>query len=797
MAWSALVALWLLAAPAGAATIQFQRKLIADAATPGAGLLYNPTSIAIGPDGKLYVANQNGRIFVFTLDGNHNVTGVNIIYSVFFTPNHNSDGSPAPGEYGRLVLGLSFDPASTPERPVLYVTHSDPRIGINNSAIAQAIDTHSGTLTRLVGPDWENPANRTDLITGLPRSRENHGPVGMSWGSDGWLYVSVGGNTNNGAPSTFFSDLPEYFLSAAILRANVHNPGFHPMDVRGITAKNQELPGLFEVFATGYRNTYDLVWHSNGNLYGVDNGANGGLGGTPGPQHGCPGGQAVAQPNQWDHLHAIHFGAYAGHPNPARGECVFNDGSVYSPALGALPNYTPPLIELEKGASTDGIAEYQSAAFGGAMAGNLIAASYGGDENVRRFVLSPDGYSVIGVTTLGKFNQPLDVAVDYAGVIYVAEHGGSSVTALIPEKGAGGGACPKNGPPAGTDSDGDGFTDADELANESDFCNAASFPPDFDADKLSDLKDPDDDNDGVADKADAFFFDAANGAATGAFAFEWNPGDPPYGGFANTGFTGVMLVDAGPRYNPNNLHVGAAGGFLSLTTTGGSAEGETNDQENALQIGVDATAPLRLHARITEPFGGVTPLAGQQGGIFAARGPDDYVALFLAADAGGKPGVRLVREQGGAARTLAEKALTLPGPKNVELILEVDAVRRQLRAFYDADGTTATAALGAGTVEASTDPALGEFFAPGLAVGLMTTHGASGMPATFVYDYFRLSRFDGLAPAHDGSGREIAPVKAAARAKRSANMFGCASQSAGSVMPVLAMLAFMAWVRRR
>lgn len=752
--WGLIVTSWLTAAPVAAGTIQFERKLIADASTPGAGLLYNPTSIAVGPDGKLYVANQTGRIFALTLDAGHNVTGVKLIETIFFSPNRNSDGSKAADVYGRLVLGLSFDPAGTPEHPVLYVTHSDPRIGENNSAVAQAIDNHSGVLTRLTGPDYDNPANRTDLITGLPRSRENHAPAGMSWGNDGWLYFTVGSNTNNGAPSTFFSGLPEYYLTSAVLRANVKSGGFHPIDVRGITGRGQELPGLFEVFATGYRNTYDIVWHSNGNLYGVDNGANGGLGGTPGPQSGCPGGQAVAQPNQWDHLHAIYFGSYGGHPNPARGECVFNDGSLYSPALAPLPNYTPPLIELEKGASTDGIAEYQSAAFVGAMAGNLIAATYGGDENVRRFVLSPDGYSVIGVTTLGKFNQPLDVAVDYLGVIYVAEHGGSSITALIPQ--GGGGACPKNGPPATTDSDGDGFTDADEIANESDLCNGSSFPPDFDADKISDLRDPDDDNDGIADGADPFFFDAANGAAGETFAFEWNPGDQPYGAFANTGFTGAMLADAGPRVNTNNLHSGAAGGYLSLTTAGGAAEGPANDEENALQLGVDGSAPFRVHARMTEPFGGVAPQAGQQGGIFVGRGPDDYLALYLAAGTGGRTGVKLVREAGGQARTLAEQSLAMPGPKNVELVFELDPLHHVVKALYDADGTSATPALPVGELAADGDAALGEWFTPGLAVGLLTTHGASGAPLTFVYDYFRVERLRAIDPA--GDGREIVPA---------------------------------------
>ena len=88
------------------------------------------------------------------------------------------------------------------------------------------------------------------------------------------------------------------------------------------------------------------------------------------------------------------------------------------------------------------------------------------------------------------------------------------------------GACPIPGSdPSVTDSDSDGFTDADEVSNGTDPCSASSRPPDFDNDRVSDLNDADDDNDGIPDVTDQLFFDANNGAST---TLQWGAsGDSP------------------------------------------------------------------------------------------------------------------------------------------------------------------------------------------------------------------------------------------------------------------------------
>ena len=190
----------------------------------------------------------------------------------------------------------------------------------------------------------------------------------------------------------------------------------------------------------------------------------------------------------------------------------------------------PPIYQYPSSApSADGLTEYRSSAFSGQMKGNLISATYAGDQNVRRIALTADGSGVASVTTLGQFTNPLDVAADANGIIYVAEYGTNQLTLLVPTQLA---ACPVPGSdPTATDSDKDGYTDYDERANGTDPCSPASTPSDFNKNHVSDLLDPDDDADGIGDRTDQLYLDANNGsAAANTLAIEWNPSDPAYGG---------------------------------------------------------------------------------------------------------------------------------------------------------------------------------------------------------------------------------------------------------------------------
>ena len=496
------------------------RRVIVQGANPaGPGYtpsLGRPTSIAVSPDkSTLYVAERYGKIRVYSLDARNDATLVRTIDTIAKLPNRNFDGSPAPGVTGRQLTGIVL--AEEAGKPVLYVSHSDPRVGGDEVPGASEIDPASGAVTKLSGPDLATPLH---LVTGLPRSAENHAPNGMAMGPDGWLYITLGGNTNFGAQSSDFSYAPEVPLSGSVARVNVSKFAA-PSDAVDASVgsryawddpcgpgetvgngcstafslagdangdddaldpgdSNGTVPGKFELYATGFRNPYDITWHSNGKLYLNDNEGNAGYGDAP----ACSPTSPVGTPP--DQLFRVQPGGYHGHPNLSRGECEWGQEP---PGTMIAPYGTKT--------STNGIAEYSSNAFGAKLKGQLLAVNFAMGDNLVRTRLSPAGTSAAegptGVVT--QFANPLDVAVSRVdGAIFVAEFGAgpdkpSTITLLQPA-----GACKVGG---GTkDSDGDGATDGDEASHGTDACDPAHKPTDNHDDDHDDDTNHDDDGTG-------------------------------------------------------------------------------------------------------------------------------------------------------------------------------------------------------------------------------------------------------------------------------------------------------------
>jgi len=330
------------------------------------GTLVQPTTLAIAPDGRLFVGQRDGRIHALNINGPCAISA-QLISEAF---------------YGRLVTGITFGPGGD-----LYLSHSDGQD-------YPLVNTESGMVSKLLAPSY---TTRIDLVWGLPRSKADHAPNGVAFGLDGLLYLAVGGFTNAGLRSSQFNNQDEIANSAAILKIDVIHGG---VPLR---------------HATGFRNPYDLVWHSNGQLYATDNGTNGGFGNYP--VSGCDPNQPGIDPGRRDDkLNRIIPGGYYGHPNFARGECVFGGG------IG-------PLVYLSS--SVQGIAEYNSGRVP-SLLGNLFAANFTLGQ-VIRIQLAPGGTSVAAVSTYASgLSNPLDIAVSPDGRIFVAEFGAGRITEIVP-----------------------------------------------------------------------------------------------------------------------------------------------------------------------------------------------------------------------------------------------------------------------------------------------------------------------------------------------------------------------------
>ncbi|MDF8335002.1 cadherin domain-containing protein [Novosphingobium cyanobacteriorum] len=646
----------------------------------------NPTSLQIGPDNKLYVAQDNGVIIAATVavdsGGNYTVTSKETISLVRFIPNHNDDGTFNAALGTRQVTGLLV--TGTADNPVIYVSSSDPRIGGGTSKGDTGLDTNSGTLSKL-SKDASGNWVKVDLVYGLPRSEENHAVNGLQLDpTTGHILLAVGGGTNAGAPSQEFGYLSEYAYAASVVDIDVAAIEAMPSKTyRGQTYKyvlptvddpTRSAPGdvvaagqpeVFggnnglnqarltpdspvQLYATGFRNLYDIVLTDNGQLYGIDNGGNPSWGGPPlyrqadGTIGTTPTADIVNVPNDGSGsinkapLHLITPGYYGGHANPTLANPT--GAGLYLPdgTPVTLPSDWPPVpagmsqpvagYYLPPGAnradllpaalqnalylrgeltffsgSVNGIDDYQGTAFGGAMQGDLIAASLN-DDSIYRIDLSPDGKTVIGVTNLtpgGVLGNgaALDVHAapqgsPFAGTIWVGSYSGG-ITILVPDESGGG----------------------DGVSNDVD-------------------------NDGLNNAIDPFGVDPTNGqsvvlegGSTLTWTFSQNEPHPGPGGIGNLGFTGVMTNGQESfqlQYDANKTIMGgAAAGVLMQDIADGTPM--ANNQTDAFQFGVEIGSDVGsfvIKTKVNSPFDNTVPTDNQSVGFFIGTGDQaNYIKI--------------------------------------------------------------------------------------------------------------------------------------------------------------------------
>jgi len=432
------------------------------------------------------------------------------------------------------------------------------------------------------------------------------------------------------------------------------------------------------------------------------------------------GGEAI---NNEDHLELVTtdlqsytFGSfYGGHPNPTRanptGAGLYTDNGtsqvfrtlIYDPVNPgpgytddpsiALPANWPPVATGNPvegdwrgpgisnpdgeddapvtiwGTNTNGIDEYTASNFEGAMQGNLLAGTNTG--LIRRVELNPDGslntltsnfFSGIG----GAKGNALGIAANGDDEIFPGTVWAGTLNGLIvvfePQDFVN---CidpldPEFEPLA--DYDGDGYTNQDELDNDTDPCNGGSQPNDFDksagAPLISDLNDPDDDNDGVLDQDDPFQLGNPNAGGSDAFTLPiYNDlfnDQQGLGGIFGLGMTGLMNNgDPNPNYlnwldrrddpsdpNPNDV-LGGAPGLMTSHMTSGTANGAVNTQEKGYQYGVQVDQTTGIFTvmgnlvNLVGPlniYGNTAAVGGELGHFIGDGTQSNFIKMVLTTD---------------------------------------------------------------------------------------------------------------------------------------------------------------------
>lgn len=500
--------------------------------------------------------------------------------------------------------------------------------------------------------------------------------------------------------------------------------------------------GPVQIYSPGYRNIYDITITKSpgraGRMYTVDNGANGGWGGYP-VNEGTPNvtnDRILSEPgsttatatdakvNNLDHLHFITGkGYYGGHPNPIRANpagagLYWFDNATNQGHFEMKPTVDWPPVPVsmanpveadfrnpgvDDGAlwvtphSTNGIVEYSASNFNGAMRGDLLVASSMSNQ-ILRIQLNEAGDKVTDVSELfagfGEF--PLDLLAQgdtdiYPGTIWTVTYNPGKVVIFEPTGSAI--DCSGDVNNFDLDDDADGYSNGDETLNGTDPCSPASKPEDYDQDLVSNLRDTDDDNDGLNDNVDKFAIDAANGLKTTL------PLDYPFlNGVPNTGLFGVGVTglmsngvdNYAAQYDPGNqlLIVGGAVGAFSVPASPGDPT--TNDQKYAFQFGVPISASVgtfTMHSRLLGApfFDGATGenLGTQFHGIYFGTGDQDNYFKFGLHANNGRPGFQILCEQNG----VVVNQQIIPVPKilsgsQVDLFIDVNVVTGVVQCRY-------------------------------------------------------------------------------------------------------------------
>jgi len=217
----------------------------------------------ISSDNRLFVVQQAGRIMV--VENSPSTTTANVFLDI------RSDINFSPGQELGL-LGLAFHP-NYDQNGYFYIYYT----GIEDGTPTIIVERISVNINN---PNAANVNSRVKLFEFVKNvNRTNHNGGCITFGPNGYLYISIGDGGGAGDPANNGQDINTPF--GKILRIDVDVDGDNPLDNDGVLPDGEyEIPstnpfanqnGLDEIYAWGIRNMWKMNFDERTNrLWGGD-----------------------------------------------------------------------------------------------------------------------------------------------------------------------------------------------------------------------------------------------------------------------------------------------------------------------------------------------------------------------------------------------------------------------------------------------------------------------------------------------------------------------------------------------
>jgi glucose/arabinose dehydrogenase len=333
--------------------------------------LTNPTAMQFAPDGRLFVAEQGGKLRV--------IKNGALLSTPFVTLTVNSSGE-------RGLLGVAFDPNFQSNQYVyVFYTATTPAIHNRISRFKANGDVADATLGEVVILDFDNLSGAT-----------NHNGGAIHFGVDGKLYAAHGDNATSSNSQTLSNLLGKIIRMNPVPDPNAQIPADNPF-VGTASGKNRL------IWALGLRNPFTFsIQPGTGRTYVNDVGQNTWEEineGQPGRNFGWPTTEGKFSSSTYPQFTNPVF-AYA-HSGTTPSGCAITGGTFFNPVSSTFP------------------ASYVGKYFFADYCGNWI------------YYIDPANPNTASQFA-GSLSAPVDLKVGPDGALYYLSRGGGRVGKIRP-----------------------------------------------------------------------------------------------------------------------------------------------------------------------------------------------------------------------------------------------------------------------------------------------------------------------------------------------------------------------------